>query len=663
MTIVTALTLVASIVGAQTTAPTEGAMSDADNARVLDEIVVTARKTEENLQKTPVSITAYTAADIEARQADNLAQLSDSTPNFSFESTAPISGSSAAASAYIRGVGQFDFTLVSDPGVGVYLDGVYIARSVGGVLDLLDVDRIEVLRGPQGTLFGKNTIGGAINVISRRPGTERDGYVELRTGTDERFDAKASWSGPLSEHVGFLASIGDFNQDGYVSNLGGGPNLSDTNASVARMVLDISFNDSFSAFLALDGTRRREQGRAQKLLAFNPAAPVPSFGAFTPVAAFLGVPNYDSRFLAGGPFATQQGVVSGVQSVLDLWGAALTLQYDFDGATLKSITGYRRFDAEFGRDSDNSPFDIVNTIDLMDHKQFSEELQLLGTGINERLSWLVGLFYFQEDGSNRNDVLLPPLTIKSGGAVDNESAAVFSQGTLKFTERFSATLGLRYTEDTKRFTPDQQVIYNQFTVPVFGGLPFADGERILPVREFEREFSNTSTSAALNYEWTEEFMTYVSYAEGFKSGGFDQRVFPPRGPDGQPASFEPETLRQYEAGWKWENAARTARLNGALFYSEYEDIQVRVLDQVAPGVGNAAAGEVKGGELELTVLPVTGLRLEAGVGYLDTEVTELGPNIDPAADRVRVGNRFINSPEWQYSASVSSPLQWAIPRI
>jgi len=645
---------VASAAHAQQGAPQVPAQTEAAEAgATLGEVLVTARKREENLQKTPVSISAFTGSDLAARQIDNISQLSDSTPNFSFEPTTPISGSTAASSVYIRGVGQFDFTLVSEPGVGVYLDGVYIARSVGAVLDMLDVERVEVLRGPQGTVFGKNTIGGAVNVISRRPSAEPDGYVELRTGTDSRLDARASFSGPLSDAVGIRATVARLNQDGYVSNLGGGSELSDTDAAVGRLVLEFDPEGAFSALFAADGTRRRENGRAQKILAFNPQAPVPSFGPFAAVAAFLGVPGYDSRFLAGGPFATNQGPEDAVKSDLDLWGTALTLEFDLGDVTLKSISGYREFDTQFGRDSDNSPFDIVNTIDLMDHQQFSEELQVLGQTSDERFSWLAGLFYLREEGSNRNDVLIPVLTIKSGGAIDNDGWAAFGQGTMRISDPLSLSLGARYTDETKRFTPDQQVIYNEFTVPVFGGLPFADGERILPMREFERSDTDTSLSAALSYQWTDDLMTYLSYAEGFKGGGFDQRVFPPRGPDGRPASFAPERLTQYEAGWKWENGNRTVRLNGAVFFSDYEDVQVRVVDAVAPGVGNAGEGEVRGAELELVARPGQALTLEAGVGYLDTEITALGSDIDPAADRVQIGNRFINSPEWSFDASAA----------
>ena len=269
----------------------------------LEEIVVTARKREESLQDIPVSVSAFTANELAARQIDNISQISDSTPNLVFDSTAPISGSNSAASIFIRGVGQTDFTLVTDPGVGLYLDGVYIARSVGGVLDLVDVERVEVLRGPQGTLFGKNTIGGAINITSKAPGDELSGFAEIKTGTDNRLDVKASIDLPVSDVLSIRLSYADLNQDGYVKNLGGGPNLSDTNARVGRVVIDYHPGENFSATLSADATQRREQARAQKLLRFNPVAPGPTFGPFSA----LGLGTFDDRFLAGGPFTTHQG--------------------------------------------------------------------------------------------------------------------------------------------------------------------------------------------------------------------------------------------------------------------------------------------------------------------------------------------------------------------
>ena len=479
---------------------------------------------------------------------------------------------------FLRGVGQFDFTLVSDPGVGVYVDGVYVARSVGAVLELLDVERVEVLRGPQGTLFGKNTIGGAINLISRKPEQEFYGYGEIKVSTDDRLDFKGSVNIPLSDTFGARLSIADLNQDGYVENLGGGDELSDTDATVGAVSLRWQPNDRLTASLLLDGTRRREESRAQKLLRFNPSSPVPSFGAFTPVAAFLGVPPFDNRFLAGGDFATNQGVSSDVKSDLDLWGLGFTLEYEFTNFTFRSITGYREFDSEFGRDTDNSPFVVVETYDLMEHEQLSQEVQFLGTAFDSRLNWLLGGFYFSEDGSNRNDVPIPVFTIVSGGSIDNDNWAIFGQGTYDITDQLSVTFGARYTDEKKRFTPEQFVAHNEFTVPVFGGAGIPDGTPILPTVELSRTDDSFDISVSVAYQWTDKLMTYVSYGEGFKGGGFDQRVFPPRGPDGRPATFEPETVNMVEGGGKWENDGATLRANAAAFYSDYDDVQVRVLD-------------------------------------------------------------------------------------
>lgn len=618
---------------------------------VLEEIVVTARRREEGLETTPVSITAFTATDLAARQIDNISQISDSTPNLVFDSTAPISGSNAASSIFIRGVGQTDFTLVTDPGVGLYLDGVYIARSVGGVLELVDVERVEVLRGPQGTLFGKNTIGGAINITSRRPGNDFAGTLEVKTGTGDRIDVKGSVDLPLSDMISLRLSYANLNQDGYVKNLGGGPNLSDTNAQVARAVIDIHPDDNLSILIAGDYTRRREQARAQKILAFNPFAPAPTFGPFAPIAGILGVPNYDDRFLAGGPFVTHQGTSEDMVPVsnLDVYGISMTVDYDFGAASLKSITAYRKFDSKFGRDTDNSPFVIVETFDDMNQDQFSQELQLSGVSMDSRLNWLAGVYYFEEQGDNLNLVRTTVLDIKSGGAVKNDSWAGFGHVSFAVTEQLNLNLGGRYTRDKKRFTPDQQVLFNQYTLPVFGGAGFTDGQRILPMVQSSATFNDFSLSAGLDYQWTDGLMTYLSYSEGFKSGGFNQRVFPPRA---VPGSFKPERVAVYEGGWKWGNEAKTVRFNGAVFYTDYKDIQVKIIDVVAPGTGNAAKGRVWGGELELTALPVPELLLQAGAGYLNTKYTRFGAAFDPAQG-IDLNDRFVNSPKWSLSASAA----------
>ncbi|MBP8233357.1 MAG: TonB-dependent receptor [Rhizorhabdus sp.] len=627
---------------------TEGAASVSEAAEIGD-IVVTARRREESLQKVPVSITAFTAADLQARQVDNVSQIAQSTPNLVFNSSAPISGSNTAASIYIRGIGQTDFTLVTDPGVGLYLDGVYIARSVGGVLDLVDVQRVEVLRGPQGTLFGKNTIGGAINITSQPPKDQFGSSVELRTGSRNRIDGKAVVDLPVNDTLALRVSAATLNQDGYVKNVGG-PKLGNTKALLGRIALRWTPTDALTVDLAADGTRRREQAQAQKLLDFNPNAGAPTFGPYNGVIApALGLPQFDGRFTSGGPYQTFQGRNPNAISDLDLWGVGGTIAYDMGGVTLKSITAFRKFDSQFGRDTDNSPFTIVETYDDISQQQFSQEVQLYGSLIDDRLDWLVGGYYFTEKGDNLNNVYTSVILIKSGGAVKNDSLASFAHLTFKATDKLRLTAGARYTDETKRFTPDQQVIFYDYTQSLFGGAGFTDGQRILPKVQSKRKFNDFSMLLGADYQWTDRLMTYVSFSQGFKSGGFNQRVFPPRA---VPGSFEPETADVYEAGLKTSNAAGTVRFDLAGFYTRYRDIQVRVLDVIAPGTGNAAAGRVYGAEAELTLRPVKPLTLQFSAGYLDTGYTKFAADFDPSQG-IDKGDSFVNSPKWSLAGSAS----------
>lgn len=616
----------------------------------LGDIVVTARRREENLQKVPISITAYSAKDLQARQIDNVSQIAQSTPNLVFNSSAPVSGSNTAASIFIRGIGQTDFTLVTDPGVGLYLDGVYIARSVGGVLDLVDVQRVEVLRGPQGTLFGKNTIGGAINVTSTPPSGKFDGAIQATTGSRNRIDVKGFVDIPVSDTLAFRLSGGELSQDGYVNNVGG-PKLNNTNAQLGRIAARWNPTDQLKIDLSADYTRRREQAQAMKLIAYNPNAGAPTFGPYNGVIApALGQAQFDSRFTQGGPYQTFQGKNPNAIFNLDLWGVSGTVEYDFsDALSLKSITAFRKFDSQFGRDSDNSPFTIIETYDDIHHQQFSQELQLFGKALDDKFEWLLGGYYFYEKGSDLNNVYTSVILIKSGGAASTRSEAAFGHLVFHATDKLRLTGGLRYTNEHKTFLPDQQVLFYSYTQSLFGGAGFTNGQAILPSVTSARTFNNVSAMAGLDYQWTNRFMTYLSFSQGFKSGGFNQRVFPPRG---QPGSFDPEQANVYEAGSKWANDPGTIRFDADAFYTQYKNIQVKIIDVVAPGTGNAARGRVYGAEAELTAKPVKPLTLNFTAGYLDTAYTGFAANFDPTQG-ITTNNKFVNSPKWSLSSAIS----------
>lgn len=616
----------------------------------IGDIVVTARRREESLQKVPISITAYTGKDLAARQIDNISGIAASTPNLIFNSSAPISGSNTAASIFIRGIGQTDFTPVTDPGVGLYLDGVYIARSIGGVLDLIDVERVEVLRGPQGTLFGKNTIGGAINITSAAPTGKLDGSVQITTGSRNRIDAKAVIDVPLGNTLAVRLSAAELSQGGYVDNVAG-PKLGNTNAQVARIAARWTPGDRLQIDIAGDYTRRRERSQAQKLLDFNPNAGAPTFGPFNGVVApALGLPAFTDRFTLGGPYQTFQGDGPFSRSNLNLWGVSGTARFQLsDDVTIKSITAYRKFDSQFGRDSDNSIYNIIETSDDIRQHQFSQELQLYGQAFDSKLEWLVGGYYFDERASDLNNVYTSVILIQSGGEAKNDSEAAFGHLVYHVTDKLRLTGGIRYTHENRSFLPDQEIVFYDYTQSLFGGAGFTDGQAILPSVRSKRSFDNVSFLAGADYQWTDRLLTYASFSQGFKSGGFNQRVFPPRA---SPGSFDPEKVNVYEVGTKWSNSNGTVRVTADAFYTDYKNIQVKIIDVVAPGTGNAAAGRVYGAETEITARPVPPLTLSATAGYLNTAYTRFAANFDPTQG-ITKDNRFVNSPKWSLSASAA----------
>ena len=248
--------------------------SNGGSLYTLEEVVVTARKREESLQNAPISITAFGGQDLERRNITGLADIGQITPNLVFNSSAPISGNSSTASVFIRGIGQNDYTLVTEPGVGIYIDGVYIARSVGGALDLVDVERIEVLRGPQGTLFGRNTIGGAISITSQKPDEELAGRIQLTVGKDQLTDLKGKLNLPLGDSVFSSFAISSRKRDGFVKNVQNGLDLGDDDSLSARAALRWLASDKVSVDFSLDATKERENGAASFAVAADGLSPL-----------------------------------------------------------------------------------------------------------------------------------------------------------------------------------------------------------------------------------------------------------------------------------------------------------------------------------------------------------------------------------------------------
>jgi iron complex outermembrane receptor protein len=640
----------------QAAATPAGPVTVESAGQVLEEVFVTARKRSESLQDAPISITAFSAADLESRGVQDLVDVARYTPNVTIQNNPGNGSSTSVAAVYIRGVGQDDFAPTLEPGVGIYVDGVYLARSVGALLDVLDIESLEVLRGPQGTLFGRNTIGGAINITTKKPDDHFSGFAEAAVGDDQRINGRLALNVPLTDNLFGRLTIGSFNQDGYVERLAGGADLGDDSTLTGRLALRWLASDRLELNLSMDATRDRETGAPYVISGIqydnmgsfvtlnNVLALGDPFSCFTP--AQLQNPGcYNDRYLqaphrTAGTFAQF--------SDLDVSGASLIGELDAGAVQLKSITAYRDLDAEFARDADGSDLLIAHLYDSLSQHQFSQELQAVGTSFDGRLTWIAGLYYFKEGGVNLNRLEFRPAIFKSGGAFGTESHAVFSQATLDVTQRFAITLGLRYTDEEKEFTPDTAVL--AVNVPPFI-LPLPVGTPLLPNVRDTISAQEWSPLLSASFDWTADFMTYVSYSEGFKSGGFTQRVFPP-----EPSipTFDPEFVKVYELGFKATGAAGRLRLNGAVFHTQYDDLQVLTanLTRVGPFIENAAQARIDGVELEVAAIPAPGWQMQAGIGYLDPQYRK----IDEGALEISTDNRFRRISDWSTNASISKDI-------
>ncbi|MGH8185098.1 MAG: TonB-dependent receptor, partial [Steroidobacteraceae bacterium] len=386
---------VASLGGALcifTAAP--GAQETGGAGLSLEEIIVTARRREESLQSTPVAVTALSGEALETRGAATVDAVSQFVPNVQFDGAAALSGGAYNATVFIRGIGQNDFAIFSDPGAAMYLDGVYLGRSIGGIMDAIDLERVEVLRGPQGTLFGRNTIGGAVNIVSRQPTDELEGEVSLTGGRFNRFDGKAVVNIPLNETLSTRFTVASINRDGYQKRLTDGADPGDKDARIGRVQALWNASENVDLTLSLDATRVRQNSAPLTLVDVAPVG-VPFMNLYNGLVALgLGIPAPNGASTVNASWITSDidQTWAGGPSVndLDTRGASLTVDWDLGAAAIKSITAYRELEALFARDGDNTPFTFRETVNDDDQDQFSQELQLAGTSFDDRLTWLVG---------------------------------------------------------------------------------------------------------------------------------------------------------------------------------------------------------------------------------------------------------------------------------
>ncbi len=615
------------------------------------EIVVTARKREEGLMDVPVSVTAFSESQLQSPLISDISSVGALAPNVDFNWTAPLAGSSNAASVFIRGIGQNDFLLTTDPGVGIYLDGVYISRSVGGVLGLMDVERVEVLRGPQGTLFGKNSIGGAVQVVTRAPSETFGGSVGVTLGDFNRRDVSFSVEGALDDNMQARFSLVTEQQDGYVTRVLDGKKLGDTNRRTAKAVIAYQPDEATNIQLAIDHTWQDQESIAQSLLEVVQTPGVDLFNLFVADPAA----PYDERWVTGDPFTTYQTGPS--QDDLEINGLALNIEHDFETVLFTSITGYRTLNAVYSRDPDGSPYVYAEGTNWDDHSQFSQEFRFQGG--SDHLDWQVGLYYLREHGINRTDVNIyeglydalvaanNPLAVffDTHFSVNNDqittSAAAYSQVTWFVTDALNVTAGVRFTHEEKEFGINN---YSALT-----------GLQIQGPATVNENWDDVSPMLSVDYHWSTALMTYASISRGFKSGGFNGRQIFPLPLD----DFEPEYATTVELGLKRQwGAGISAR--ASVFNTAYDDMQFSALLDVGgallPVTNNAAEATIKGLEVEVSLADLNGLSANVGVGYLHGEYNSLD-----AEALVAIGSEdvdLIRVPRWNVSVDVA--YRWAI---
>jgi iron complex outermembrane receptor protein len=676
--------------------PAEAAVADTD-ANALEEITVTAQRRVERLQDTPISITAFTAAGIERSGATDVAQLANLAPNVRFDFTAPVSGASDAAGIFIRGVGQADFALTTEAGVGTYVDGVYMSRSIGGVLDVLDIDRVEILRGPQGTLFGRNTIGGAINIVSDKPTEQFGGTGELELGSFNRRNLRGTINLPVSDSVKLRLTASSKEEDGYVHSLltpqttaetvvapgqsGSGSSIDygNQNRQAARLLATYDTHSHFTASFAVDTERVRENNAPAVLVGVtggdNPAlGPIVFFynlvqAPTTTVPGFQNGQYSCTNYCTGSPNSTFATGPNGTS--INAWGSALTLNWRLQPSLeAKSITAYHRESGYFNRDADGSPLDITQTSNYdYRHRQFSQEFQLNGSLLDQILKFSAGVYYFSETGSDPLLVTFPSsfaTLYQNVDRVDNTSVAAYAQGTYSLTSSLSLTAGARYTRDSKTFDTDQVLVTGTSPLVgdlVFGGAPPGTSIPLVPRNSHvRRTFTNTSPRVSIDYKILPDALVYVSYNEGYKGGGFNLRYVAP-----VPAvvPFNPEKVQTWEAGLKAELLEHRLRANLAVFSTNYRNMQLTEYQELgAPLTVNAGDSRIRGGEFELVAVPLEGLEVSYSLGILSAHYTSLVPNPAlnlPTAVQITLDSHLQKTPPNESLLAVDYKLAHTLP--
>lgn len=624
-------------------AETQEPAAEARGSTPIEEIVVTAQRREERLQDVPLAVSAFPQDQIEARGIDDVGDLNALAPGLQISKTP---SNTTISQVTIRGVSQINPAIYWDPAVGIYVDGVYIGKAQGSIFNLVDLSRIEVLRGPQGTLYGRNTLAGAINIVTRAPSGEFGGSASLEIGNYNAIVQRASVDLPRMGIVSLSIGARSEQRDGWVDTPSSAsvPQLNDRGNRGVRIAADFDFAPGVLGQYRFDQSRVDQTNNFDQLYRVELPFLQPFASRERLEEASVDAPSFERSQVQGHSF---------------------TLSWDFsDGHSFKSITGYRRLDWNDSLDLDGSPLPVVLTQRFTDYEQVSQDLQLLGTF--DRWNYVAGIYYFGDDGRTDNPqsfFMLDPTSdayFDSRYGTKTSAWAGYGQVDFRPIEPLTLTAGIRYTREKKEIERAFGLNDTGQADPFFYLIP--EGT------EASETFDATTPTFSAAWRFNPQLNAYFRYAEGFKSGGFNGEFSQP--PSGDPEQdigelialniaetqtpFKPEKQRSFEVGLKSSLAGGRLILNAAAFHNTLKDFQASIFlgtGAAATVVRNAGEATIQGVELE-AALRFGGTLLMANYAWLDPEYDEF---IDGGAN-VADNRAFVHAPEHSFNLALDSEL-------
>jgi iron complex outermembrane recepter protein len=626
-----------------------------DDAGGLQEIVVTAERMRTSLQETPVSVTAFDADRLQALGATTLQDISAFTPGLQIAGTGSGSGTLA-----IRGIGVNSTALSVSPSVGIYVDDVYFPSAAGNLLSLFDVAQVEVLRGPQGTLFGRNTIAGAIQYTTVKPSTEGiSGFVEASGGNLGRADFSGAFNIPLGNTFAMRLSLASRQLDGYVHDVLNDIDRGSERIKEGRLQALWTPTDQLSVLVEGNSIQKNNNGAAQVVLGVNPNSFLVGLAESTGAGQPPSVP-YTSALVSSSRDEIA-GYNSPSYSIFRYGSGQGSITYRFnDSISLTSITAYSESIYGGAADGDSTPVQIISV--LLGHDQtdlLTQELRLAGHAFGNKLLWTTGAYYFDQhrtvNGGEFGIGLLPFTPSPPDTDLKSKAWALYGQATYNFTDRLSGTVGARYSSEKADGTatpPFAQAVPGTVCGGAFAPCGVVSGTA-------SSTFSNTSPYVNLQLQAAPDIMAYAKASEGFRAGG-DLFV---NGVSGW-VPYDQETAWTYELGSRMEFLDKQLRINPTVFYTDWKNIQFNALDPIGePYTRNAGDAVIKGGELEVQFAPTRKLLLNASVSYLDAHYTRIDPSVEfetivtPAGPENQVnlalGDPLQQTPKFKYTAGAS----------